>query len=446
MATDHARMTELRKQLSTLHFSSDGHAAVDEMSLFLGGVELRAEDRGKVLARAIAGEITSLDVKVTSYVQRPKTPNRKFVRVRPGAMGRMARSFEGMPALVNHDHADVASRGGTIVASELERRDTADGTEYAVRQTWRLVKQWAIVGVLDGTLDRMSVSFMRDGTAPVVCSVHETPIFEKCYCWPGSLDDKGNPVEWIYTEAVGLEGSFVNVPAVAWTSVDSVKELAKGLDTASLTGILGLDVAPSHPYPEKTMDPRILAALALAVSCSVEDALAAIAKLFGDVAQKSDELTIAQGQLATAREAGKIVPPMLIHVVNESIKPKVKLAANASFDDVISSINEKKVEESIAGLAAKGKLTLGGESEKALRSMSGRSMEQFDAQVADMLKSPSVTPAGAPAIPPGPAPSNVDEALSTSPEVRAYMKSAGITKEQFEKYGMPRLAALRSTD
>lgn len=411
-------VAELKKQLSTLSFQTDGIAETQSVALFLGGEELKGDAaRADALKRALAGEVPQLEVKVTAYVQKPMRPNRKHVRVRPGSMGRMARSFVGMPVLKNHAHDDVDARAGTVTESELERVETSEGTEYRVRQTFRLVKQWAVVGVLDGTLDRLSVSWMRVG--PVCCTVHGTPIFSKCYCLPGETDEKtGKTAEWEYDDAQGLESSFVNVPAVAWTSVDAVKQLAEGLDLAAHLGMLDKE---DKPTTERTMDPKLLAlitGLKLDANASPDDIAAALATL----ATERDNL---RDQLAVANEAKKTAEAQV-----------AELQSTLGID--LATKKQAHIDAKITELTKAGKLAPGGEAETALRSIGKRDQVLFDAQVKDLLAAPSVTPVGAPVIAdPKTAPklSETDELLNADPTTRAYLKRAGITKEQYEQHG-----------
>lgn len=392
------------------------------VTLRAGGAELDAgEPRASALTRARAGELMELEVDVVAYVQMPGAPNRKHRRMAPKAMQKLASSFVGRPVLRDHAHDQVDARAGTIIASTLEREELADGgTRYTIRQTFSLVKQWAIVGVLDGTLDATSISWFA--TEPVKCSVHETEIFTDCYCFPGDrLEAKGGGetvVEWVYGGADGLETSFVNVPAVVETQVDRVRELALSLDSAGLAGIL------DTKKERTTMDPRLAAVLMLAATASIDDAIGAATRLNAERAQARDELAIAREKLATFEAADQ---------ARAEVERKKKIEAD-----------KLHIDEAIADLTAKGKLIPGGESETALRSIGARDLASFDAQVADYHKAPPVTPVGRGALPPAPPVTGADDALAANPTVKEYMKAAGITKEQFEKFGLPRLREIQT--
>lgn len=439
----HDRTTELRKTLATLQFVTDG-LTDGAVSMFVDGEEMKSSDaeaRAKVLARAKAGEINSLEVEATTFVQRPVEHNRKHVRVAPRAMARLAASFKGMPVLRDHAHDQVDARIGTIISSRLDRVETSAGTEYRIVQRMRIVKQWAIESVLDGTLDRFSVSWLRAG--PVMCSVHDSPIFTKCYCLPGSEVDAGGGVkasaEWVYTAADGVEASFVNVPAVAWTTIDAVKELTTGLDVASLTGMLGVDI---HSAGARPMFDKLAKILKLAATASEEDLIAAVERVVAEATESHSRSTIAGEQLAEARAS---IAEMA-----------------ATIESLRSAASASHVDGAIANLIARGKVKPGikgddgkvkpGKVEEELRAMAGRSIALFDAQVAEMLDAPSITPLGAPIVAakpgPGPAdggePSTVDEALEANPELKAYLQRAGVKREEFERFGMRKLLELQA--
>lgn len=420
MNTTTERLDQLRQQLAHLTFHTDGLADVGAIRLFVDGVELRAEQRADILASANRGEVAQLEVEVTAYVQKPKERNRKGVRVAPRQMGRFAASFVGLPVLRDHDHGSVDARAGTITESKVERVETPDGTEYRIRQRAKLVKQWAIVGVLDGTLDRLSVSFGRTGD--VLCSIHNTPIFQKCYCFPLDSDDKGRVVEWVYDGAEGRETSFVNVPAVVWTSVDSVKQLAEGLDLGAHLSMLGVKTPTSK---ERKMD-KLIALLGLSATATETEIAAAVEKLKADTAALTERATISADQLKQAQAEVAVLSAKLGTVEAESKKAHVDGA--------------------IANLISTGKLKPGSPSEAALRSMAARDLASFDAQVADLAAGPSVTPIGNPPVPPAPKNlSTVDEVLEANPHLKGWLKKAGITKEQFATHGLAAYQRIAAT-
>jgi hypothetical protein len=414
-----AAIVDLHREI--VHFAGDlERFQIGAVNLSVGGVELSsAEDRRAALMKARAGELDALEAEVTAYVQEAGKPNRKFRKMAPKAMQRLASSFVGRPVLKNHDSWDVASRAGTITESKLVRTELeGGGVRYEIKQKFSIVKPWAQEGLLDGTLDALSISWLA--TDLIKCSFHETEIFTKCYCWPGDRLELGggkpeHTVEWTYDGAEGTETSFVNVPAVVEASVDRVRALALSLDSSTLAGILGGARGPI-PVPEKeTMDPKLLAALGLPLTATAEEAAAKAAALAGT----TDELTLARTKLATFEAA---------ETTRKAAEVAEKLAADT-----------KRVDVAIADLAAKGKIIPGGEGETALRNIAKRDMSSFEAQVADFSKAPSVTPVGRAAAGAAPVVSNVDDALAANPTLKGYLQAAGITKDQFEKFGMARL-------
>lgn len=246
-----------------------------------GGQKIAADDRKALLERVRAGEHVELEFDARTFIQR-ETPNRNFVRFKASILKKLARSFAGVPFLRDHDKRSLEARGGTITASELVQDTDGD----AFHMTIRAVKPWAVEGLLDGTIDRFSIGAVPTGD--VVCSVHKTPIFSKCYCWPGDKvkleGDSEVVVEFIITAAEGVETSAVNVPAVVGTGIKGVRAALEAL-AASAGGIV-----PPAPPTEATMNwKRLLALLGLSETASEDAACAA--------------LEVKLAELKTAREA-----------------------------------------------------------------------------------------------------------------------------------------------
>lgn len=393
-------------------------------------------ERAKLLALAKAGQIDRLVVNATTFIQRPKASNRNYVRVKPGAMQALASSFVGLPMLKDHN-TDLDARGGTILESKLERAETADGTEYRIKMRIELVKGWAILAALDGTLDRWSISFGRaDGD--VLCSIHETPVFSKCYCWRGEtveINGEKRKVEFLYTKADGREVSGVSVPAVVGTGIDTIDALraelsAEGVDLGSLVG----PAWASPPSRRNAMnDLAMLAAiLGLAATASLEEVSGSINKLKTDAAAAQDARDVALEERDTARAS-------LAAIETELGELKAKDTA-------------EKVEASIAALKAAGKIAPGGKAEKALRNTAARDFALFEAQAAEMLEAgAAVTPAGGkrqaaePITKPiGNDRKPTDQALDENPQLGGWLGKAGISKTDFEKHGAQAVANLQA--
>jgi hypothetical protein len=403
-----------RRFAADLHFD-------EAFTLFVDGKALKADDREAMLAKMRTGEgPTALEVEAVTYIQRD-TPNRKFVRFADKAMKKVAASFAGQPFLRDHNSSELDARGGTILSSALEEKP--DGTKQ-IRMRLKLVKQWAIEGALDGTIDRFSIGWSR--TDVVLCSMHKTQALTKCNCYPGDpvLDAQGKRtgeyVQFIFTGAEGTEVSAVNVPAVVGTGVQTISQLA-ALDRATLADILsdGTD----RERDQKETNPMILpvallAALGLPSTASVEDAI-------GRITANADALTISNG---------KIGP------IEEQLR---KLQAEEATR--LSAMKKISIDTAITTLVAGGKLKPGSEMEAALRRMGERDVEALAAQVKDLLATGAqVTPVGSALLATGADPVTVSkpgevlsgkEMLAANPSLGPWLKKAGITLEQFEKNG-----------
>lgn len=389
----------------------------NECQLYAGGngVALSKSDRTAMLAKLRAGAAdapSELELEAVTFIQRD-TPNRNYVRFKPGMLASFGKSFEGQPVLKDHDSRSLSSRAGTIIASKLEHND--DGSKQ-IRMRLKLVKDWAIEAALDGTLDRFSIGWNR--TAPTQCSICEASL-RNCDHWPGETDAKsGRVCELLFTGADGTEVSGVNVPAIVGTRIESISQL-EAIDPAQLACILGDDATgsvPADPKEKPTMNnlPALVAALGLPPTATEDQILAA-------AEAAADKLKIAE-QAKTNTETRLA-----------AIEVENKKRADADRASLI--------EAGISKLVATGKIKPGSEVETALRRQGARDMELFAASVADMAGSASVTPVGAPTPgatkdPAGDGPLSDGKAFAKSnPEIGNWLKKAGISEEEFEKYG-----------
>jgi hypothetical protein len=381
----------------------------DGLSLFsASGDRLTEDDRKKLLAQIKAGDVPqAIEVEAVTYIQRKLSANRKFMRFETGILSKFAKSFKGQPFLRDHNSWELIARGGTIVDSRLE--DGPEEGDKRIVMRLRLVEEWAIAGVLKGTIDRFSIGWSR--TDLVKCSVHKASV-QECQCWPG--DKVGEVrVEWIYTGAEGTEVSAVNVPAVVGTGIRIISQL-DGLDRNADRDIL----AGETKERISKMDPKLLAALGLPLTATQEQIIAA-------VEARNDQLTIANAAKSTAEQA----------LAMQRATEATRLA------------EERKgvIDTAIAQLAAVGKLKPGGDVDAALRRTAARDFDVFTASVKEMLSTGyQVTPAGKPPVAGSPDPViaqppllglNGDQFLSASPGLGTWLNKAGITKEQFEKHG-----------
>lgn len=398
-----------------------------ESQLYLRGGDspLAKNERVELIQRARAGEFVELEMVATVFVQRD-TPNYNFLRFKPGDMPSLAKSYTGTPFLRNHGTHTQEDRGGTILASKLVHND--DGSKQ-FDQRLHLVKPWAVESALDGTLDRFSIGWYRGGTSE--CSICKAS-WLSCSHWPGELDATAGVVcELIQVNPRGKETSYVNAPAVLGTTPVSISQL-ESLDPALLADIMAADPTRSGA---QEMDAKILAALKLKPDATVEDVLAAINANASALQESRDALTIAN----TANENTR----SRLTALEADAAERAKLARVTVVDSTIDKL--------IAG----GKIKPGSETELALRRMGGvtkgadgklaidekKPLDVFTSFANDLLANGvSVTPAGAPipAREPDPQPTGLSDGktyTATHTEAASWLKSAGITQEQFEKHG-----------
>jgi hypothetical protein len=178
--------------------------------------------------------------------------NRNYFRFRNEGVRALARSFRGQPFIAGHDWGDPRSRGGTIADAWADQVD-AELPELVMYFEVLVTEDWAIRGFETGTIDRFSIG--ADPAGEITCTVHEVPIWsvDECWCCPGSEVD-GKIAEFEYEDAVGLELSPVNVPAVEGTYVLAAARAGdqEGLDAYVGDRIrtmraLGLKCGRSHP-------------------------------------------------------------------------------------------------------------------------------------------------------------------------------------------------------
>lgn len=382
-----------------------------------GGAEpLSKTERAELLDKVRAGESVELEFEAVTFIQRD-TPNRNFVRFQPAGLAAFAKSFAGVPFLMNHDSYDVKSRGGTVISSKLE---TGDDNAPQMRMRIKAVKSWAVEGLLDGTIDRFSISWDRGG-APMLCSLHDEQWWS-CSCRLGEKNDKGKTVELVVQTklATGTEVSTVNVPAVVGTFVGSISQLEAIDDPSLLADILGQDATRSGCVnPEIiAMDPKTRTALIVALGLKAD----ATDEQIADAAQ------VNATKLAIADKAAQDAAAELKKLEDES-------AARALAQ------RTAHVEAKITELKAAGKLLAQNDPDEVeLRKFAASSLDVFDFAVKTKLGAVSKTPVGAPlpALKADPQPTGGTDGksfLSANPHVAASLKKAGVTVDEFEKHG-----------
>jgi hypothetical protein len=260
--------------------------------------DLSREEREQLIADARAGKLVRVVLDAVTYVQRD-TPNRNFVRFKPGVLRSLAPSFAGQPVLRNHDQHDTVSRAGRILSSVLEDRPGEDGVKQ-IRMELELTAPWAVEDALRGHVDRFSIGWHSEGNT--VCSICDEPMtvfwgwcFGSCDHEVGEAYD-GKICQLEYTDAVGVEVSSVNVPAVVGTEVDDVRAQLSAA-RAGRAPVLGRQEILMKP----TFLPALLAALALPATAGEDEALAGAEQLRTELEGARAALGDAQGQLAAVQ-------------------------------------------------------------------------------------------------------------------------------------------------
>lgn len=276
--------------------------AVELGELAADGKKLTATDRKELLRALRAGDVFTLSLTATSFLQ-PKAPmplpksrrklaNYNFVRFREEELPAFARSFKGRLFMRNHDRSSMQAVGGTILESEA----VDQGEVIAFRQRLELVKPWAIEDALDGTMKTFSIGWdpKKPGwegyKASLFCSVCDGPLLGKDACahWPGDEInveglDEAVIVEALWVNVLGAETSEVPFPAVRGTAVD---EIHAALSAARL-------FEPSdHREEPNRMSKAIAAALMLAATATEDDILGGINALRAETKAARDELAV----------------------------------------------------------------------------------------------------------------------------------------------------------
>lgn len=266
------------------------------------GAPTDAAQLAAMLARARAGQIDGpIEFDARVYRQTlgaPLTPGRRSMKqnilIRPGAMRALTRSFRGRPFLGGHDWSSPMARGGTIGDSWLDEAlplgAAADSSAtQTILETIQASEPWSVAGVLGGAISEFSIGMVPTGD--IMCSIHDTPVWDACYCCPGDMigaapgpgqPDTRTMAQWIVSAAEGVETSAVNVPAVGAgaTGIEAIRAgLASiGLTLDAFTGSIWTDSRTGRIDLERLDDAADLAALAAAQGLSpsrISEALAA---------------------------------------------------------------------------------------------------------------------------------------------------------------------------
>lgn len=322
---------------------------VSELVLRAGGQALTSSVRDELLAKCAAGEYVELEIELTAYEQKIGEHNRNFVRFRDGEMVGLGRTGKGKPYLRDHAQRDSLARGGTIVDSKTEKLDEG---HYVIRQTVRLTAPWAVELALRGLMSTVSIGW--NPTGPVLCSVCNTHVFDKCWHYPGErlsevTDEDGTKrkvrkrtgdivVQWIFTSAELVETSCVPVPGVPSAGVDEIRAALSAQSPAFCAALApDGDGLPDHDEEDHM---KLLTALAgilgLAATASEDDVTKAVESLKRDRDTVQAKLEIAEGERTR-----------LAAVVEEHKKTERKASEDKFVHDALASGRITKADEAV---------------------------------------------------------------------------------------------------
>jgi hypothetical protein len=319
VGTLHANDDDAQKRMHVVGCRSDFELFTPEHDIVVvggpgGGGTLKANrsvdaDKRRELIKAVrGGEHAELTIRARTFRQKDGAPNKNFLRLNPAKLGEIAASFVGKPMLLDHRSWSQSARIGTIAESEAVEQGHG---WTAFMQTLQVVKPEAVISVLDGTLDRFSIGWSRNGGA-VLCTAHKVDVTKRgaCGCWPGDsvdIDGKEHVVEFQFQTAEGTETSGVNTPAVSGTRIEDVR--------AALAVELGISRG------EKSMN--LVTTLAAIFGCAATEAdvtRAAEDAKRGKLAAEQERDTV-RTELKTAKEtAAKAVASALVSQVDALIE------------------------------------------------------------------------------------------------------------------------------
>ncbi len=257
-----------------------------------GGNQLATADTKGLIERVLAGEHLEIEIEGRMYLQSNKAgvnPNRNYIRFKNSAMSKFAKSGKNTPFLRDHAQHSLADRGGTVVDSKLIKDE--DGT-LAIEQRVRLTTPWAVMGALNGTIDRFSIGWHPTGPIVYAHSGEDIGWPDKWPAhWPGDKLEDGTIIEWEFTSADLVEVSAVNVPAVVGTGVEEIR--------AALAANLG---EVSRVTKEERMS-ALMKRLGLSSDAAEVSALAAVDRLEQDCAAATQLAEASALELKAERES-----------------------------------------------------------------------------------------------------------------------------------------------
>lgn len=254
---------------------------------------LDVDKRREIIKAVRGGDHVELQVRARTFRQRDGSPNKNFLRLNPEKLAEAAASFVNKPMLLDHRSWSQGARVGTILESEAQQQGHG---WTAFVQTLHVVKPDAVISVLDGTLDRFSIGWSRNGGA-VLCTVHKVDVTKRgsCGCWPGDVVDvegAKQTVEFQWQTPEGTEVSGVNDPAVSGTRIEDVR--------AALAIELNLQ---RHEQLSEGIVMNLVTTLAAILGCAATDAEVSRAaeKIKNELADEKRARLAAEQERDTAR-------------------------------------------------------------------------------------------------------------------------------------------------
>lgn len=358
----------------------------------------KSKERQDLLLKVRAGELVELELTIVAFAQIEGVRNRKSVRFKDSILGRVARSFKGAVFLRDHAQDFVEARAGTILRSKAV---PVKGGK-AFEMTLRVTEPWAVEKVLAGNIDRFSIGWHPGPPDTILCSACKTPIFTECYHYPGRQLDSGEVVEFIFTEAVGVEVSAVNVPAVLdQTGISDIK--------SALSQLAGSIAPQGHEAEDQSMNSKFALSLGLAADADEATIEAAIEAQKAQAAASASQ--VAQLTADNSRLGSEV----------EALGARQK---DASIDKLFADNATKiPIQRDAAGAAVVSDL------EAKLRILASSDIGAAESILASM---PAATPAGKPVVSVAPAGDPAPEAISAS--LSAAMSQVGLSVEDLAKH------------
>lgn len=261
-------------------------------ALKIKGNKVSDEQRDEMLAALHEGKYVELEMSVLAFEQFETEANRNHIRFTPAALKQLATTAKLKPFIRDHAQNEALARAGSIVSAKLEKGETST----ILYEDVSITATWAVELALRNLISSVSIGWYPTG--PVLCSSCKTPVFSRCWHFPGDrlaeeVDAYGGKrkvrkadgneiVEWVYTSVALVETSIVTVPAVPSARIEEIR--------AAMSAVLG---APEAQKEDQMIDLERLAKV-LGAAAPTEEAIEARARALGTVAT---ELAIAKGDI-----------------------------------------------------------------------------------------------------------------------------------------------------